>query len=73
MRQPTKEDMIRYLYNELTTEEASSIKNAIESDPQLKDTFDSLIASHVDLGNLNYSPEQSTIEKIMNYAKQRFS
>ena len=65
----TPEDMIRYLYNEMTAEEARSLMQALESDWGLKEKFDVLKQAMSNLDTLHYSPRPQTIHAVLHYAE----
>jgi hypothetical protein len=65
----TPEDMIRYLYNEMTAEEAQTLKRALEADWSLKEKFEVLNQAISSLDTLHYSPRPKAIDAIMQYAE----
>jgi hypothetical protein len=65
----TTEDMIRFLYNEMTTEENQQFIQAMESDWTLKEAFELLKQSKDSLDTPLHSPRTSTINAIMQYAE----
>jgi hypothetical protein len=64
----TTEEMIRYLYNEMSAEESSNFQRAIESDWSLKEAFEMLKMSKDNLDTPFMSPRKSTVNAIMQYA-----
>lgn len=64
----TPEDMIRYLYNEMTTEEAQTLSQALEADWSLREKFEVLKQAMSSLDSLHYSPRPQAINAIMQYA-----
>lgn len=66
----TTEDMIRYLYNEMSPEETRLVNEALASDWILKEKFEMLKASKNDLDNIHFAPRNSSINSIMQYAEQ---
>ena len=70
MNHLTNEDMIRFLYNEMSPEESKRAMEAIESDWILKEKFEVLKASKKDLDKIHCAPRKSTIDSIMQYAEQ---
>lgn len=70
MNHITTEDMIRFLYNEMTAEEARLAIEAIQADWILKEKFETLKASMKDLNTISFSPRKSTINSILQYAEQ---
>lgn len=66
----TTEEMIRYLYNEMSAEETSNFLKAIDSDWSLKEAFENLKKSKDSLDAPLLSPRKSTVNAIMQYAEQ---
>ena len=66
----TTEDMIRFLYNEMSPEETSRLLAALETDWSLKEKFEVLKSSMDSLDSLHYSPRKRTIEAILQYSEQ---
>ncbi|MEO8568199.1 MAG: hypothetical protein ABI419_03665 [Ginsengibacter sp.] len=71
MTQITQEDLVRYLYNETSERKSELIKDALESDMNLRDSFESLLASKKNLDKVDLSPRQEAIDKILQYASQQ--
>ena len=69
MNNITTEDMIRFLYNEMTTEESKQFIQAMEADWTLKEAFELLKQSKDSLDRPLQSPRTSTINAIMQYAE----
>jgi hypothetical protein len=69
MNQFTTEDMIRFLYNEMTPEETRLVNEALAADWILKEKFEMLKASKNDLDNIHFTPRKSSINSIMQYAE----
>lgn len=65
----TPEDMIRYLYNEMTAAEAQTITRALEADWSLREKFDVLKQAMSNLDTLHYSPRPQAIDAILQYAE----
>jgi hypothetical protein len=66
----TPEDMIRFLYNEMSAEETIAMKLALESDWTLKEKFEVLRAAKEDLNEILFSPRTQAIEAIMMHADE---
>ncbi len=66
----TTEDMIRFLYNEMTPEETRLVMEALASDWILKEKYEALKASKNDLDSIHCAPRKSSINRIMQYADQ---
>lgn len=71
MTQITQEDLVRYLYNETSDKKSEMIKDALESDMNLRDSFEKLLASKKTLEEVNLSPRPESIDKILQYAGQQ--
>jgi len=66
----TPEDMIRFLYNEMSAEDTIAMKLALESDWALKEKFEVLRAAKEDLNEILFSPRTQAIEAIMMHADE---
>ena len=69
MKQFTTEDMIRFLYNEMTTEETQQFLQAIQQDWTLREAFEQLKQSKDCLDSSVTSPRKSTVNAILQYAE----
>ncbi|MGB4772143.1 MAG: hypothetical protein WBP58_11815 [Chitinophagaceae bacterium] len=69
MKQFTTDDMIRFLYNEMTTEETQQFLQAIQQDWTLREAFEQLKQSKDSLGSSVASPRKSTVNAILQYAE----
>ncbi len=65
----TTEDMIRFLYNEMSAEETAQLLAALEADWTLKEKFDVLKSSKEHLDSLHFSPRRRAIDNILKYAE----
>ena len=65
----TQDDLVRYLYQEISEEERVDIENALVCDNQLTDDFNKLreVKENLDL-NLE-KPSNSVISSILSYSK----
>ncbi len=68
MAQITQEDLVRYLYNETSGQKSELVKDALESDMNLRDSFETLLASKKTLENVDLSPRPESVDKILQYA-----
>ena len=64
----TPDDLVRYLYNETSTNKSEILEEALNSDMSLRETFESLIASKKNLEETNLSPRPEAVDKILKYA-----
>lgn len=66
----TSNDLLQYLYQETSTEKSAAIKEALESDWSLNETYRALVKDIKKLDDVNYSPRSKTIADIMSYAEE---
>jgi DUF438 domain-containing protein len=64
----TPEEMIRFLYNEMTAEEAKSLLQEMENDWTVKEKIEVLREAMSNLDTLHYSPRPQAIHSILQYA-----
>lgn len=70
MQSFSTEDLLQYLYKETSPEKTVAIMNALETDAELREKLDTLIATKKRLDLLkSFSPSQETIDKILDYSK----
>ncbi len=65
----TQLDLIRFIYNETTTEQHRDIELALLCNNELMEAYKSLKSTVSALAEVNYTPSNSTLEKILNYSK----
>ena len=66
----THDNLIRYIYQETTAEESSLIEEALASDYELKELYDSLLESKAELDKVRLHPRQEVVNKIMDYSSR---
>ena len=66
----TPEDLIRYLYNETSTEKTSAIDAALREDWTLREKLEVLKASTQRLDSIIESPRMEVLQRVMNYARE---
>ena len=65
----TQDNLIRYIYQETSAEEASLIEEALQCNWELKELYENLIDSKAELDKVKVSPSQKVIDKILRYSK----
>ena len=60
--------MIRFLYNEMTEEEASEFLSFLNNNASAKQEFLSLQETAESLSSIGYSPGESVMQKVKTYA-----
>ena len=71
MTQSYSNDLLRLSYKETNPIETVMVVEAIENDPTLKQSFDSLSGMKAELDLLKSDPSDASIDFILNYSKKR--
>ncbi len=73
MMKITPEDLVRYLYQETSTQKTARIKAALQIDSNLQDEYEKLKSTYSKLEEeeVRVSPRPQTIKSIMEYADQK--
>ncbi len=66
----TQEDLLQYLYKETSEQKTAAIKVALETDWDLRDSFEKIISAQKNLENIHLSPRNETINKILEHIKK---
>jgi hypothetical protein len=64
----TQDDLILFIYNELTEKEKFSVQKALDSDPELFKAYHMLLQVVGSLDTLNYEPHPSSVEIILEHS-----
>ncbi|MEO6681988.1 MAG: hypothetical protein ABIN48_04105 [Ginsengibacter sp.] len=67
----TPEDLVRYLYNETSTQKTAAIKQALQMDNNLRDEFEKLKNTYSKLEEVKLTPRAETINSILRYAAKK--
>ncbi|MEO8719861.1 MAG: hypothetical protein ABI297_09105 [Ginsengibacter sp.] len=70
MTKITPEDLVRYAYNEASQRKTVLIQNALQTDWNLKKSYEKLLSSLESLNGINFSPRPESIKKILEYASK---
>jgi hypothetical protein len=65
----TRDDVVRYIFNETSPEEAAAISGQLLIDPDLQDFYSCCNELVRDICRLNLSPTKKTIDKILSYSR----
>ena len=65
----TENDLIQFLYRDMEAVDYCELLFSIDDNPELKDTYESLIAQKNNLPKVSFSPTLSSIEMITAYSK----
>lgn len=64
----TTEELLQYLYQESTPDQAASIEAALQADWNTKERFDLLKSTHQQLDQIKHTPRKQTIDFLLQYA-----
>jgi hypothetical protein len=64
----TSEDMLRFLYNEMTREESLAMQKALDADWKLRECLDEMKQLLGSLDSVKRSPRPQSVDAIMKYA-----
>lgn len=67
----TQEDLVRYLYNETSDRKTAAIKAALQTDWNLRESYEKLLISQKNLNKIKFSPRTESIGKILEYASKK--
>ncbi|MEO6135747.1 MAG: hypothetical protein ABIP35_11380 [Ginsengibacter sp.] len=67
----TQDDLVRYLYKETSELKTAAIKAALLTDFNLKESYEKLVNAQQGLQDINFSPRQQSIDKILEYAAKK--
>lgn len=65
----TKNDLLRFLYDELNEQESMDLEQALLTDSELKAELEELKGVKKDLGKVSFSPSQNTVDKILAFSQ----
>ena len=65
----TENDLIRFLYNELTENESEAIERAMLTNQNLQDQINKLRKLQEDMDDIKIAPSKRTIRKILDFSK----
>ncbi|HEY8657714.1 MAG TPA: hypothetical protein VIL78_01675 [Hanamia sp.] len=68
----TPEELVRYLYNETSELKTATIKAALQTDWNLRETFEKLQTAQQSLKGVKLSPRPQAVSKILEYASKKY-
>jgi len=72
MTKITPEDLVRYLYDETSGRKAETIRITLQTDWDLRESYEKLVSSEQNLDNIELSsPRPETVNKILEYASKK--
>ncbi len=69
MKTFTSDDLVRFVYNETTTEESANIRKAILENLDLAKTYQGMLTAKEELEQGKLDPSDSSIDIIMQYSR----
>ncbi|MEP6627218.1 MAG: hypothetical protein ABJA32_04500 [Ginsengibacter sp.] len=67
----TPEELVRYLYQETSDKKTAAIRKALETDWNLRETYEKLLSSHKSLNEISASPRSKAVNKILEYGLKK--
>jgi hypothetical protein len=69
----TQEDLVQYLYKETSDQKTASIRVALETDWDLRDSFEQILSGQKNLEKVNFSPRDEAVNKILEHIAKKQS
>ena len=66
----TREDLLRFIYKEITADEATAVKRAILADAELAAEYQAMLTVKEDLDAQFLEPSQTSVNIILQHAMQ---
>ena len=66
----TPNDLIRFIYRELSPEEEGRIKNFIAEDPETAQELHLLMESVMELDSISMDPSESSVNTVLSYSQE---
>ncbi len=63
----TQEDLVQYLYKETSEQKTAAIRIALETDWDLRDSFEQILSGQKNLEKVNFSPRDEAVNKILEH------
>lgn len=65
----TKNDLVKYIYNETSNTETKAITKAVTKDVELNEEYELLMKSYHQLPKAKFEPSVATIQSILSYSQ----
>jgi len=73
MNKFTPEDLVQYLYNETSVQKKAAIEAELERDWNLRDAYEQLLDAHKNLDEIQLSPRDESVNRVLQYASKKAS
>jgi hypothetical protein len=67
MNKFTPEDLVQYLYKETSEQKIAEIRVALETDWNLRESFEQISSGQKNLEEINLSPREEAVNKILSH------
>ena len=67
----TQEELIQYMYNETSELKTSVIQAALETDWDLREAYEKLLAAQQNLNEVRFSPRSEVVDRILAYSAKK--
>ena len=67
----TPEDLVQYLYKETSEQKTAAIRVALETDWDLRDSFEQISSGQKNLEEVNLSPRDEAVNKILQHITKK--
>lgn len=67
----TPEELVKYLYDETSETRTASIQAALQTDWNLRESYENLVSTKTDLNSIKFSPRAESVNKILEYASKK--
>ena len=69
----TQEDLVQYLYKETSEQKSAAIRVALETDWDLRDSFEQISSGQKNLEEVHLSPRDEAINKILHHTAEKLN
>ncbi len=67
----TPEDLVQYLYNETSVQKTAAIKAELNTDWNLRESFEQIVAAQKNLEEIKLSPREEAVNKILQHTTKK--
>jgi predicted Rdx family selenoprotein len=71
MHSITQEELLQYMYGETSIKKTVAIKAALQSDWNLREQYELLLAAQQNLEKVTLAPRKKAVDFILNYASKQ--
>jgi hypothetical protein len=67
----TQEDLVQYLYRETSDHKTAAIRAALETDWDLRESYQQISAGQKNLEEINLSPREEAVNRILQHISKK--